>query len=71
MVPIPIALKRNTTTATRDLTLNLDKPHKPCPLVHPLPNLVPNPTNSPAIANPRKDVFSSMSSSSPNGVNLL
>lgn len=35
-------------TATIDLILSLGRPHNPCPLVHPLDNFVPNPTNSPA-----------------------
>lgn len=45
---IPIAVSKKVHTATIDLILSLGRPHNPCPLVHPLDNFVPNPTNSPA-----------------------
>ena len=44
-------------TATKDLILNLAKPHSPWPLVHPLDNFVPKPTNTPAKANPSWEVY--------------
>lgn len=53
---MPIAVVRKTATATNDLILNLDMPHKPCPLVHPFPIFVPNPTSNPATAYPIYDV---------------
>lgn len=43
----PVAM--NVNTATSDLGDNLGKPHIPCPDVHPLPILVPNPVKSPAV----------------------
>lgn len=58
-------------TATKDLILNLESPHNPWPLVHPLPSLVPNPTKRPARANPKKEVWSDISSLAPKGVNPL
>jgi len=39
-----------------DLIENHGKPHTPCPLVQPLPNLVPKPTKNPDTANPTKDM---------------
>ena len=36
-------------TATKERILNLGIPQTPWPEVHPLPNLVPNPTKSPAM----------------------
>lgn len=55
-VLIPIAVNKNTQTATTDLILNLDIPHNPCPLVQPLLSLVPNPTKNPDKAKPGKVV---------------
>lgn len=49
-IPHPI----NTGTATQLRGDHLGKPQTPCPEVHPLPNLVPNPTKKPAIPNPTK-----------------
>ena len=68
---MPNALVKNIITEANDLILNLDKPHSPCPLVHPFPNFVPNPTSKPAKANPKKDVFSSIFFIYPKGVKLL
>jgi len=45
-----IAVKRKIHTATIERMLNLGIPHKPCPLVHPLPSFVPKPTSNPANA---------------------
>ena len=53
MVETMRAQAKNIPTATNDLLLSLDNPHNPCPLVHPLPNLVPKPTNRPARAYPK------------------
>ncbi len=39
-------------TATKDLILKRGRPQSPCPLVHPLPNLVPKPTKKPASTKP-------------------
>lgn len=39
---------KKTMTAIIDLKLNLERPQRPCPLVQPLPNLVPKPTKRPA-----------------------
>ncbi len=50
---MPIADVRNVLTATYDLILRRGNPQRPCPLVHPFPNLVPNPTNNPAKAYPK------------------
>lgn len=44
--------KRNDSTATIDLMLNLANPQSPCPLVHPFDSFVPIPTKIPARANP-------------------
>ena len=41
---------KNDNTETNDLGLNRPSPHTPWPDVHPLPNLVPIPTQNPAIA---------------------
>lgn len=46
----PMPMKQ--LTATIDLGANLGNPHTPCPLVHPFPILVPNPTQNPAITEP-------------------
>lgn len=46
----PIPMKQ--LTATIDLGANLGNPHTPCPLVHPLPIFVPNPTQNPATIEP-------------------
>lgn len=58
-------------TATKERILNLASPHNPCPLVHPFDSLVPNPTSSPARANPNCDVDTVIRAYGPNGVNLL
>lgn len=55
---MPIPAVKKSPTATIDLLLNLGKPHKPCPLVHPFPNLVPNPTSNPDKMYPITDKFS-------------
>lgn len=47
-----MAVNKKTQTATKDLILNLEIPHKPWPLVQPLLNLVPNPTKKPERTNP-------------------
>lgn len=51
-MPIPQHIK--VPTATQLLIDHLGIPQTPCPLVHPLAILVPNPTNNPAIPNPTK-----------------
>lgn len=38
-----------------DLLENRGRPQTPCPLVHPFPNFVPNPTKNPERAKPSKD----------------
>jgi hypothetical protein len=48
MNPIPI----KEQTATKDLIDNLGNPHTPCPLVHPFPIFVPNPTKNPLKQHP-------------------
>lgn len=47
-VAVTTAVDKNTKTAASDLNENLGNPHNPCPLVHPLDNYVPIPTNRPA-----------------------
>ena len=47
MKTVIIAAKINNTVAARERIENLLIPHTPCPLVHPLPILVPIPTNNP------------------------
>ena len=47
----------NAATATIDLSDSLGNPHTPCPLVHPFPNLVPNPTKNPATAAPKYPIL--------------
>ena len=47
MVTVIIAAKINTTVAIIDRIENRLIPHTPCPLVQPLPILVPIPTNNP------------------------
>ena len=37
----------NDRTATNDLLLIRANPQIPCPVVHPFPNFVPNPTKKP------------------------
>lgn len=59
---------KNVITATNDRILNLANPQSPCPLVHPLESLVPNPTKMPARANPNWEVAMVMSTAGPNGV---
>lgn len=61
----------NVMTATNDLILNLASPQRPCPLVHPFDNFVPNPTRMPAKANPNWEVEIVIYDSGPNGVNLF
>jgi hypothetical protein len=56
MVAIAIAEHKKTPTATNERILNRANPQSPWPLVHPFPNLVPNPTRRPANANPKKEV---------------
>lgn len=51
--PIPI----KQLTATIDLGANLGNPHTPCPLVHPFPIFVPNPTQNPAIIDPPHPIY--------------
>ena len=51
--------------------LNLGSPHSPCPLVHPLLILVPNPTSNPATAYPTYDVCVVIKFYGPKGVKLL
>ena len=46
-VVAPVIIK--VITAINDRGDRRPKPHIPCPLVHPLPNRVPKPTNNPAI----------------------
>lgn len=55
-------------TAVKDRFENLGSPQTPCPLVQPLPNLVPNPTRKPAIAEPKKPIFESVSAVSKAGL---
>jgi hypothetical protein len=53
----------NDKTPTRDRILNLARPQIPCPVVQPLPSLVPNPVRNPARAYPkgeRMGVFESL-----------
>ena len=66
-----IAVNKNIETATNDLRLNLAIPQSPCPLVHPLPSLVPNPTRKPARAKPGKVVGVVIYFSGPKGSNPL
>lgn len=42
---MPVVMKVRTATAPR--LERRDKPHTPCPLVHPFPKRVPNPTRRP------------------------
>ncbi len=56
IVAMAIPAIKNVKTATKDRILSLAKPQRPWPLVHPLDNFVPNPTNIPARANPNWDV---------------
>lgn len=51
-----MAANRKVQTATIDLILNLGRPQSPWPLVHPLLNLVPNPTSNPDMKKPGKVV---------------
>jgi hypothetical protein len=62
-----IAVHKNVPTATNDLMLSLAIPQSPWPLVQPLLNLVPNPTNSPANANPGYVVHWAIYCSGPKG----
>jgi hypothetical protein len=55
-VLIAIPVPKNAQTAIKDLILKRGNPHKPCPLVQPLPNFVPKPTKNPANTNPGKVV---------------
>lgn len=52
MNPIPMKVQ----TATNDLIDNLGNPHTPCPLVQPLPILVPKPTKNPLITLPPQPI---------------
>lgn len=52
---MPIYLVRNVSVATMLRLDNRGRPQSPCPLVHPLPSLVPKPTRNPATTYPRED----------------
>lgn len=67
IVAIPIAANKNTPTATNERILKRANPQSPCPLVQPLPNLLPNPTIIPDNAKPKNDVYLEIFYFSPNG----
>lgn len=73
-VSIPKVIKQKTAIDER--IDSLGKPHTPCPLVHPLPNLVPNPTKRPEMIEPTipmSDIYSILSNKGPDisGINFL